>query len=145
MRARGSRSGGRVSALAFAAWLLAAPAHASPGALTSASELAVYRAAADAGTSPQKDDRARLLQDSRKAWAWGSVSGEYGTTGTTASKKCQPLASSSDYLLEGAADAYAQVLGAHLAGDQSLAQQARTHVLDLVDTTGFRGLSGADY
>jgi hypothetical protein len=127
-------------------WLAATAAHGSPGTLTSAAELAVYRAAADAGSQPQKDNRARLLTDAREAWAWGSISGEIGTTGTSSSKKCQPLASTSgaDYLLEGAPDAYAQAVGSFLAPDQSLAQQARTHVLDLVDTSGFRGLT-SDY
>jgi hypothetical protein len=126
--------------------LAASAASASPGALTSATELAAYRAAADAGSSPQKENRARLLTDARAAWAWGSVSGEFGTTGTSSSKKCHPLASTSgaDYLLDGAPDAYAQVLGSFLARDESLARQARTHVLDLVDTSGFRGLTSSD-
>jgi hypothetical protein len=148
-----SESGARVIHVARAAGVLAlglgltgAAAHASPGALTSAPELAAIRAAADAGTSPQKDYRTRVLTDAREAWAWGSVSGEYGTTVSSGSKKCHPLSNpaGADYLLEGAPDAYAQVLGAHLAGDPSLAQQARAHVLDLVDTSGFRGLTG-DY
>src|SRR5262245_62990053 len=86
------------------------------------------------------------MNDARKSWAWGSISGPIGTTGTPSSKKCQPIGTSAgaDYLLEGAPDAYAQVLGAHLSGDMSLAQQARGRVLDLVDTSGFHGLSG-DY
>ena len=121
-------------------------ANASPGALTSAAELVVYRAAADAGSSPQKDHRARLLSDARATWQWGTVSGAIGTTGTTTSKKCQPLGSSSgaDYLLEGAPHAYAQAIGSILGRDDSLAREARTHVLDLVDTSGFSGLT-ADY
>ena len=129
------------------AWGLAAvAAEASPGTLTSAAELAVYRAAADAGSSPQKDYRARLLTDARASWQWGSVSGAFGTTGTPSSKKCQPLGSSSgaDYLLQGAPHAYAQALGSHLGRDESLAREARTHVLDLVDTSGFSGLT-AEY
>lgn len=118
-------------------------AHASPGTLTSAAELAAYRAAADAGSSPQQENRTRLLVDAREAWAWGSVSGAIGTTGTLSAKKCQPLsgASGADYLLEGSADAYAQAIGSVLARDESLARESRTHVLDLVDTTGFRGLT----
>jgi hypothetical protein len=127
-------------------WLAAGAASASPGALTSASELAAIRAAADAGSSPQKENRDRLLQDARKSWAWGSTSGAWGTVDVSGSKKCQPSnGGSANYLLEGAPDSYAQALGAHLSGDASLASQARTHVLDLVDTTGFSGLSGADY
>src|SRR5262245_64471369 len=112
---------------------LVAAAHASPGALTSASELAAIRAAADAGRSPYKEDRSRLMNDARKSWAWGSISGPIGTTGTPSSKKCQPIGTSAgaDYLLEGAPDAYAQVLGAHLSGDMSLAQQARGRVLEI--------------
>jgi hypothetical protein len=126
-------------AVAIGLSLAAAVASASPGTLTSAAELAVYRAAADAGTQPQKDDRTRMVSEAHKTWAWGTISGAIGTTGTPSSKKCQPLASSSgaDYLLEGAPDAYAQAIGSFLAPDQSLAQQARTHVLDLVDTSGF--------
>ena len=132
--------------IAIGLGLAASAASASPGALTSATELAAYRAAADAGSSPQKENRTRLLDDARKAWGWGSVSGEFGTTGTPSSKKCQPLGTSSgaDFLLEGAPDAYAQVLGSVLARDESLARAARTHVLDLVDTSGFRGLT-SDY
>ena len=126
-------------------WLAAAAAHASPGTLTSAPELAAIRAAADAGTSPQKEYRDRLLTDARKTWAWGSVSGEYGTTDISGSKKCHPIQNAaSDYLLEGAPDAYAQILGSFVSGDESLARNARAHVLDLTDTTGFHGLSG-DY
>jgi len=123
--------------------LVANAANASPGTLTSVAELTAYRAAADAGSSPQKENRARLLTDAREAWAWGSVTGAFGTTGTPTSKKCQPLAggSGADYLLEGAPDAYAQVMGSVLARDESLAREARTHVLDLVDTSGFGGLT----
>jgi hypothetical protein len=132
--------------LAFGVWVLAAAAaHASPGTLTSAAELAVVRAAADAGSSPAKEDRDRLLADARKTWAWGSVSGAYGTIDNAGSKQCSPMNGVGvSYLLEGAPDAYAQVIGAHLSGDTSLASQARAHVLDLIDTTGFTGLSG-DY
>jgi hypothetical protein len=132
--------------LAFGVWVLAAAAaHASPGTLTSAAELAVVRAAADAGRSPAKEDRDRLLADARKTWAWGSVSGTYGTIDNAGSKQCSPTNGVGvSYLLEGAPDAYAQVIGAHLSGDTSLASQARAHVLDLIDTTGFTGLSG-DY
>jgi hypothetical protein len=139
---------GRYSAsCAAVVFAIGAVAHASPGTLTSAAELAAYKAAADAGQSPQKDDRTRLLSDARKSWSWGSVSGEYGTTAdASGAKKCHPLSDpASNYLLEGAPDAYAQVMGSFLSGDTSLAQQARTHVLDLVDTTGFHGLAGADY
>jgi hypothetical protein len=126
--------------------LAATPAHASPGTLTSAAELAVIRAAADAGSSPQKEDRDRLLVEAREAWRWGSVSGPFDTTGTTGAKKCRPLGTTAnpDYLIEGAPAAYAQVLGAHLANEPTLAVQARIHVLDLVDTSGFGGLT-ADY
>jgi hypothetical protein len=143
----GKRVRGSSTALWTAAiWLAAGAASASPGALTSASELAAIRAAADAGSSPQKGDRDRLLQDARKSWAWGSTSGEWGTFDVSGSKKCQPSGGgSASYLLEGAPDSYAQALGAHLSGDWSLASQARAHVLDLVDTTGFHGLAGADY
>jgi len=142
------RCGARAaSAVALAAsCALAAAAQASPGSLTSAAELASIKALADASIEPYAADRERLLVDARRDWPWGSVSGEYTTTGTSSSKKCHPVADATgaDYLAEGAPDAYAQALGAHLAGDDALAQQARAHVLDLVDTFGFHGQTG-DY
>ena len=130
----------------FAVWIASAAAVASPGALTSAAELAEFRELADAGSLPQAADRTDLLSDARTTWAWGTVSGEYGTTQTTTSKSCHPVSPSTgtNYLVRGASDAYAQVLGAYLAGDDSLAREARDHVLDLTDTYGFHGLSG-DY
>jgi hypothetical protein len=129
---------------ALALLLASASAQASPGILTSAQELAAIRAAADAGRSPEAQESQRMIQDARRPWRWGSVSGEYVTTALP-SKTCHPADDpASDYLLEGAPDAYAQAIGALLTGDPELAAQAREHVLDLVDTSGFHGLAG-DY
>ena len=88
-----------------------------------------------------------------ESWRWGSVAGTFVTTLSGSHKACHPVSAPSqvDYLKEGAPDAYAKVLAYHLstepneAGRLALAAEARERVLDLVDTSGFHGLAGADW
>jgi hypothetical protein len=112
--------------------------------LTSTTSLAALRDAADEGHEPEEALVADLHDAARRGWRWGSVAGEFVTSGPRTSKTCHPAndPASTKYLKEGAPDAYAQILGAHLAGDAQLAVRARSHVVDLLDTTSFRGLDG---
>lgn len=138
-----SRRRGVAIATSLVALLAAEVGGAAPG-LIGLDDLAALRAAADAGRSPEQSDRERLLEDARAAWRWGSVSGEFVTSSTGDGKRCHPLSNpaAAPYLTEGAPDAYARALGAHLSGDEALAAAARARLLDLVDTHGFRGLDG---
>lgn len=130
--------------LGASALLAAAAVPAAPH-LTSARALADLRSAAEEGDTAADALRERLLRDARRDWRWGSVSGEFVTSGPSEAKTCHPAddPQATEYLTEGASDAYAQALGAHLADDDGLGARARSHVLDLVDTRGFRGLDGA--
>lgn len=134
---------GGVLALLLVMDLAAGTAVAAPG-LVDVEELEALRAAADAGQLPERWERDRLLVDARADWRWGSVSGDFVTSLSGDVKRCHPASDegASSYLTQGAPDAYAQVLGALVSGDDELAQEARGHVLDLVDTRGFDGLEG---
>jgi hypothetical protein len=138
--------------LAWAALLVAAatlgPASAGADNLISVQELDRVREAAERGIEPMAAQRAAIVSAAGAPWAWGSVSGEFVTTVSGTSKRCHPASEPGriDLLKEGAPDAYAKVLAYWVSTDRprDLADQARQHVLDLVDTTGFRGLGGDD-
>lgn len=127
---------------------LMAAGPAAAGNLTSVADLAQIRTLADGRVQPTVDQRAALLNAASQSWRWGSVSGEFVTTLVGLSKRCHPASDASqvDYLKEGAPDAYAKVLAYFVASqpDRALADEARARVLDLVDTTGYRGLGGED-
>jgi hypothetical protein len=116
--------------------------------LTSTEELSRVRELADRGVEPFVARRAALLAAAGRDWRWGSVSGEFVTTRDGVHKRCHPASDPErvDYLKEGAPDAYAKVLGYLTASDpeSEWASEARARVLDLVDTSGFRGLGGED-
>ncbi len=147
---RSGRSRRRTAALglllAGAAAQLAVSSALADSGLVATTSLAALQQAAENGNEPEADWVARLLEDARRSWRWGSVSGAFVTSGPTYSKSCHPANDPlrTKYLKEGAPDAYAQVLGAHLASEEALAERARLRVLELVDTHSFAGLTG-DY
>ena len=117
--------------------------------LISPGELAEIRALADQGIAPHAAQRTALEQAAARDWRWGSVSGEFVTTRSGTTKYCHPASDPTqvDYLKEGAPDAYARILAYRTMKSpaQAFAADARARVLDLVDTWGFRGLSGEDW
>ncbi len=125
--------------LVLASLLFGFPAMASPGALTSAAELVTVN------TTISPANRASLIADADDAWAFGTVSGEWTSVDIGGGdKECQPTVGDPAYLLDGAPDAYAQALAAHL-GNTTFSDEARAEVLDLVDTTVLATpLSGAN-
>ncbi len=150
LRRRPAGPARRLGAL-LGAWACAVvwPAAAPAGNLTSADEIAVMRGYAQQGIAPYAEGRRSVASQAAREWRWGSVSGRYVTTRSGGAKRCHPEADAERvaYLKEGAPDAYAKAIAYHFADqpDAALAEEARQRVLDLVDTTGFHGLSGEDW
>ena len=139
--ARAIRSSCWAAALAVACALV--PAASLADGLTTVPELAAIRQAARDGVEPHASNRDALMQEALRPWRWGRVAGTFVTTQGTTGRNCHPQANPDlrSFLLEGAPDSYAMALGAHLSDSTTLALAARSHVLDLVDTEGFHGLS----
>jgi hypothetical protein len=123
------------------------------GNLTSIADLDAIARAAQQGSASASASLAALHAEAIQSWRWGQVSGSYVTTLQGDAKACHPESApgQTQYLKEGAPDAYAKVLAYHLrtepdeASRLALAAEARERVLDLVDTRGFSGLDGLDW
>lgn len=123
------------------------------GNLTSVGELAAIARAAAEGSVSAANAISSLRREATQNWRWGHVGGNFVTTLQAGAKTCHPESAPSQvqYLKEGAPDAYAKALAYHLrtqpdeASRVALAAEARQRVLDLVDTTGFHSLAGADW
>jgi hypothetical protein len=145
-----ARSG--VVLCALLALTLGAARAGQAGNLTSAAELAAVANAAAQGSQSAQDAIASLRSDATQSWRWGTVGGKFVTT-DGAQKTCHPESDAAQvtYLKDGAPDAYAKVLAYHVralsdeTARRALAADARTRVLDLVDTTGYLGFGGLDW
>jgi hypothetical protein len=143
----------RLTRLALSGLALLAPIGAGAGNLTSAEALADVVYAADQGVPSAVAARDTLHAQATQSWRWGNVDGTFVTTLQGGNKACHPSGDPgrADALKEGAPDAYAKVLAYHLRTDPdddrllALASEARSRVLDWVDTEGFHGLTGLDW
>jgi hypothetical protein len=115
------------------------------GYLTTPAELAAAKAKADEGREPYKGALTDLVQYAGKPgdWSFGSLDGAIDCGGTSGGDPGVPayIANSG-----GGPLVLAKAYLFHLTGDAAWAADARTRILDLVDTTGWGGevYSGAN-